>query len=51
MTPPFAPPPAPAGPNVGRMIGIVLLAGVALCGVIGSCLLLLSLFLPLVQSK
>ncbi len=43
--------PAPAGPSVGRIIGIVLLAGVALCGLIGSCLLVVSLFLPLVQSK
>ncbi len=44
-------PPAPAGPNVGRIIGIVLLAAVALCGILGSCLLILSLLLPLFQSK
>lgn len=41
------PPPAPAGRNIGRIVGIVLLAGVALCGVVGSCLLALSLVAPL----
>jgi hypothetical protein len=39
------PPPAPSGPSFARIAGIVLLAGVALCGVVGSCLLVLSLVL------
>ncbi len=39
------PPPVPSGRNLGRIIGIVLLAGVALCGIVGSCLLVLNLVL------
>ena len=53
---PGSPPPAPDLPPqaVGadktmRTIGIVLLAGVVLCGVCGSCLLGLTLVLPLLQ--
>jgi len=43
------PPPTPANRNVGRIIGIVLLAGMVLCGLLGSCLLVLNLVLaPLV---
>jgi hypothetical protein len=38
-------PPAPSGPRIGRIIGIVLLACVALCGIVGSCLLVLNLVL------
>ena len=39
------PQPAPRGPNIGRTVGIVLLALVALCGIVGSCLLVLNLVL------
>jgi hypothetical protein len=39
------PPPPPANRNIGRIIGIVLLSGVVLCGLLGSCLLVLNLVL------
>jgi hypothetical protein len=42
-------PPAPTGMSPLRIVGLVLLAGVVLCGVVGSCLLVLALFLPAFQ--
>ncbi len=38
-------PPAPTGQSPLRIVGIVLLALVALCGIVGSCLLVATLVL------
>lgn len=43
------PPPAAGGLSPLRIVGLVLLAGVVLCGIVGSCLLVLSLFVPFMQ--
>jgi hypothetical protein len=43
-------PPAPSsGMSPLRIVGLVLLAGVVLCGLVGSCLLVLALFVPFFQ--
>lgn len=39
------PPPAPPGLGAGRIIGLILLGCVVLCGLLGSCLLVLNLVL------
>jgi hypothetical protein len=41
------PPPSGQGPGAGRILGLVALGLVALCGLLGSCLLVLTLVLPL----
>jgi hypothetical protein len=40
-----APPPNPSRMGPGRIIGLVLLGGVVVCGLVGSCLLVLNLVL------
>jgi hypothetical protein len=42
-----APPPATDSGRVLRIVGLVILAGVVLCGLLGTCLLGLTLVLPL----
>jgi hypothetical protein len=44
---PAAPLPSDSTGRTLRIVGLVLLAGVVLCGLIGSCLLGLTLVLPL----
>lgn len=49
MSVPPSPPPAAGGLSPLRIVGLVLLAGVVVCGLIGSCLLVLSLFAPFLE--
>lgn len=47
MTTPPVPPPSDQGARALRILGLVVLGGVVLCGVAGSCLLLVTLVAPL----
>jgi hypothetical protein len=41
-----SPPPESSTSKVLKVVGIVFLAGVALCGLAGTCLLIVTFFLP-----
>jgi hypothetical protein len=50
MSAPPSPPPTDSG-RVLRIVGLVVLGGVVLCGLLGSCLLGLTLVLPLFNAQ
>ena len=49
--PPPAAPPASTGTSVTKIVGLVILAVVVLCGLLGTCLFLVSLALPLISQQ
>ena len=49
MTLPTAPPPASDSGRTLRIIGLVLISLVVLCGLAGSCLFAVTLVMPLLQ--